>query len=816
MSDLSQYAAVVVDVPSRSVNRPFDYEIPEDLVGVLTVGHRVYVPFGSRRVTGYVIRLVAEPQVSQTKQILGLVDTEPLLSAQLVELANWMAQRYQCLLIEAIRAMVPAGIHIAAIRALQLAVPSDESPPPQLSESAAELFQCFRDNLEGVPASELGGLDGQVDELLQLGLVRWGHIWLDPKVKPKFVNCCRLAKTVNDPAQLIEELKTRAPKQAEVLRILVDSGGTHSPAELARLAGTTSGTVTALRNKGYVVVVPREVTRDPYAHRNFSAPPAVIPNQWQKQALRRLYDGIDEANGQTFVLHGVTGSGKTEVYLRLIERVLSQGKTAITLVPEIALTPQTVRRFKERFGTDVAVLHSRLSLGERYDEWRRIRNRAVRVVVGARSAVFAPVEDLGVIIIDEEHETSYKQEESPKYHARDVAIYRASLANAAVVLGSATPSIESYYRSETGEYTRLEMSHRVDARPLPPVEIVDMREEMKQGNRSIFSQSLMSALQDCLQQGHQGILLLNRRGFSSFVLCRECGAVLRCPNCRVSLTFHQMEDAVSCHYCGHQERIPSLCPDCGSKYLRQFGAGTERVTAELAEVLPEARVLRMDVDTTSTKGAHERILGQFEHRQADFLVGTQMIAKGLDFPGVALVGVVTADTALNLPDFRAGERTFQLLTQVAGRAGRGSVPGRVIIQTYAPEHYSIVAAQNHDYHLFARQEMEFRRQLWYPPYAQLGRILVSGPEEKHAMGRAAAIAKQCQDWLAQTRVSSGEVVGPSPAPLSKLNNRYRWHVLVKLSSRSEMEALFDTIDTGAYDKKESIRVSMDIEPISLL
>lgn len=817
MIEAKRYAAIVVDVPSRAVDRPFHYRIPGELVDSLRVGHRVYVPFGQRRVTGYVIDLLTRPEVDHIRDIIALVDEEPLLSRELVQLVHWMAQRYQCLLIDGIRAVVPSGIHITAVKVLRpSALPKGGASLSGLSNGARELVSYLEDNPQGVPLSELRACQKHVMEVVEAGLAEQAFLWMDPKVKPKYVNRCFLVNNEAAADELAASLERTAPKQAKVLRVLSRADGRYSPAELARAAGTTSAAVAALRNKGIIRVVRTEVQRDPYAGREFSAPARVVPNQWQQQALGRLFQSLDSSEGGVFLLHGVTGSGKTEVYLRLIERVLQQNKTAITLVPEIALTPQTVRRFKERFGTDVAVLHSRLSMGERYDEWRRIRNGAVRVVVGARSAVFAPVQNLGVIIIDEEHESSYKQEENPKYHARDVAIFRAELCGATVVLGSATPSVESYYRASVGDYVRLEMNHRVDGRSLPPVEIVDMREELKQGNRTIFSASLRSSLRQCLEQGHQAILLLNRRGFASFVLCRECGATLRCPHCRVSLTFHRLENSVTCHYCGYFQAVPSTCPECGSKYLRQFGAGTERVAAELAEEFPQARILRMDVDTTGTKGAHERILGQFERRKADFLVGTQMIAKGLDFPGVALVGVVTADTALNLPDFRAGERTFQLLTQVAGRAGRGDVPGRVIVQTYTPGHYSIIAAQNHDYELFVRREMQFRKRLRYPPFVTLGRVLVSGRDEKQVMTAARDLADWCRSCLDSGGQQDGEVIGPSPAPLSKLRDRYRWHVLVKLSSRKAMEDLFADINKRAYAKKEQIRVSVDIDPMSVL
>lgn len=816
MKMVKRFAEVVVDIPSYSVDRLYHYEVPTELLGECCLGHRVYVPFGRRKVTGYVVGFVDEPEVADVKPILGLVDPIPLLTEEMIALVKWMAEYYQCLLIEAIRSVIPAGIHISSVRAVRLVsrtIPNDKLAG--LSEAAKQLLNRLQVEGSPVPVDALEEQGAAISELVGVGLIEHTYLWSDPKVKPKYTNVCCAALPADELLALADNLTSTAPKQAAVLRLLVKYNGKYSPTELARLAETTSSTVAALRRKGLLEVVTREVRRDPYGEHEFGVSERLTLNPWQEKAFRILEAALERNAGEVFLLHGVTGSGKTEVYLQIIEKALQSQKTAITLVPEISLTPQMVRRYKERFGAKVAVLHSRLSLGERFDEWRRIRNGAVQVVVGARSAVFAPLQELGVIIIDEEHESSYKQEESPRYHAREVAEFRGRQTGAIVVLGSATPSLESYYAAETGKIQRIYMPQRVQRRPLPSVEVVDMREELAKGNRTIFSDSLRNALQHCLVSGTQAILLLNRRGFASFVLCRECGNVLSCPNCRVSLTYHRTENLVMCHYCGYRISLPPVCPECRSHYLRQFGAGTERVALELRREFPTARVLRMDVDTTGTKGAHERILTQFGQHKADILVGTQMVAKGLDFPNVTLVGVVTADTALNLPDFRAGERTFQLLTQVAGRAGRGSLPGRVIIQTYTPEHYSVQAAQEHNYERFVLQELAFRRQLRYPPFVVMGRLLVTGGIEKDVARISRILADWCRQWFGAEN-QTGQVIGPTPAPLSKLKGRYRWHVIIKVPQRSTLQALFAYIRKRAYDIRENVRLSLDIDPMSLL
>lgn len=510
----------------------------------------------------------------------------------------------------------------------------------------------------------------------------------------------------------------------------------------------------------------------------------------QQRALDRIGASIREKRHEVFLLHGITSSGKTEVYLQAIAQVLEQDRTAIVLVPEISLTPQTVERFKGRLGPDkVAVLHSAMLESRRLEEWKRIRSGTARVVVGARSAIFAPVEKLGLVVVDEEHEPSYKQEDAPRYHAREAGIHRAEGAGAAVILGSATPSMETYYRATApeagpGRFTLLELPERIDDVPLPHVEIVDMREEWAAGRRSrIFSRPLEEALAKTLEAGQQTILFLNRRGFSTFIHCRKCGYVLCCPACRISLTYHIATQRMICHSCRASQEPPEFCPQCRADYVRFQGIGTQKVESELARLFPAARIARMDSDATQARGSHAKILGAFSRHEIDVLVGTQMVAKGLDFPRVTLVGVISADTALNLPDFRSAERTFHLLTQVAGRAGRSRLPGQVIVQTYTPHHYAILAARTHDYASFYRQELAIRRQVGLPPFTRLVRMTTRSLREGKAIAFTESLAAACRNHFPPTV----QVLGPAPAPVPKLRRQYRWQVLLNAPALAELQ-----------------------------
>lgn len=542
---------------------------------------------------------------------------------------------------------------------------------------------------------------------------------------------------------------------------------------------------------------------------------APLPNLTpaQQDALQSVVHGLNKNEKRVMLLHGVTGSGKTEVYLQAVRAAVDAGKQAIMLVPEIALTPQMETRVVTRFGGRVAVLHSRLSDGERSEAWRRMRDGGADIALGARSAVFAPFNRIGLIILDEEHEFSYKQEDNPKYHTREVAIQRANHHGAVVLLGSATPSVESYYHAQQKHYTLLTLPQRVEQRLLPEISIVDMREELKRKNRTVFSNALREAITDRLRQGQQSIILINRRGFSTFVLCRDCGLVLRCPHCSVSLTYHATDHTLRCHYCLYRRPTPDVCPVCQSRHIRYFGAGTQKIEDELRRSFPAARILRMDTDTTTRKDSHREILEKFERGEADILLGTQMIAKGLDYPNVTLVGIISADMALNLPDFRAGERTFQLLTQAAGRAGRGDVPGQVIVQTYDPDNYSIQAVKEQDYKNFFQREIVERRELCYPPFHYLIKIVVSGEDEREVIQRVQNMMERAK-YNAEKRLITLELLGPAPAPLGRIKRLFRWQLFLKGPDRDLLHTvLLDTIDEAAFD---SGGLSIDVDPVSML
>lgn len=752
--ETARYAEVIVDVAAKRVDRIFHYRIPDHCQALLAKGSRVVVPFGPRTIEGYVVGLSDRADVELVKDIIRVVDPEPMFPPDLLELARWMADTYICPMVDALQAIMPAGVKLSAAR----------------------------------------------------------------KVRPKTVRTVRPAVTPEEWAQTKAKLARRAPKQVLAVETAMARPGL-TVAALAETAGIDAGVVRSAILKGLLVAGEEETARDPWQNREFTPDRPLAPTPDQERVLTAIRDSLQAGAQEVFLLHGVTGSGKTEVYLQAISDNLALGRQAIVLVPEISLTPQMVERFKARFGDRVAILHSRLSAGERYDEWRKVKNDRVEVVVGARSAIFAPFKKLGLIIIDEEHESSYKQEDHPKYHARDAALKRAALTGSTVVLGSATPALESYYRAQRGDFKLMTINDRVAGRSLPEVRIVDLRDEMAAGNRSIFSRLLQEKIAEKLDRREQIIMFLNRRGFSTFVVCRECGLVMRCPHCAVTLTYHAAGDILQCHYCNFTRASPKTCPKCGSVNIRYFGIGTQRVEDEVQKLFPIARVLRMDVDTTGRKGAHERILTAFKNGEADILVGTQMIAKGLDFPRVTLVGVVTADTSLNLPDFRAAERTFQLMTQVAGRAGRDKRPGEVVVQTYAPDHYSIMAAQRHDYTGFYHREIELRRSLEYPPFSRLVRIVVSGTDETRIIHATAYLEKIFRDLSAGQEMGVQEpVLGPAPAPLARIKRRYRWQLCLK---GMEPEKLVDLLKQAMprfedYIKGEGIKVSIEVDPQAML
>jgi primosomal protein N' (replication factor Y) len=821
------YARVIVDVPARETNRPFDYAVPPEWRDWIEVGSRVSVPFGPRVVQGFVVALPDRPEADPAKlrPILGVLDAEPPLTGELVRLAAWMADRYVCHELTALTAMLPAALKakyekwISAAAALESAAAAGLSPAEEQILRAVKQRGSVReeDLLQAFP-----GEAGTIRRLLRQGLLVLSQT-VRNRMNLKTVLAARPLARPEELERICAGLSPQARKQREILQHFIAHPDPVPVAELVRRLGAAASSVRALADKGWIALEEMEIMRDPYAGRSFGPTAPLRLTEGQSRVFEPIRRQIESSGFGVFLLQGVTGSGKTEIYLQAIQSCLDQGREAIVLVPEISLTPQMVERFKGRFGDRVAVLHSRLSEGERFDEWRRIASGRADVAVGARSAVFAPFKRLGLIIIDEEHESSYKQEDSPKYHARDVAIERARHHRAAVILGSATPSLESRREAEEGRIRLLRLDERIGGRPLPAVHIVDMREELRAGNRSMFSRRLHAAIGERLARREQMVLFLNRRGFSTFVMCRSCGYAVLCPHCDISLTYHRHTRSMRCHYCGYAEREVAECPRCQSPHIRYFGTGTQRVEEELARTFPGIRVIRMDVDTTGEKGAHEKWLSMFQRHEADVLLGTQMVAKGLDFPLVTLVGVIAADTMLHLPDFRAAERTFQLLTQVAGRAGRHELPGEVIVQTYSPEHYSIELASRHDYEGFAERELVMRREREYPPYRRLILITLSHEQVPALLQWGERLAQELRRLLDAERERSGarggfEVLGPVASPISRLKDRYRFQCMVKYSEDlAAVRCVKEAAGVlGDAVRSHGLAVSIDVDPQMLM
>jgi len=867
---MSRFAEVVVNAPVRRrkvvagrlhasdddiltgfspFSLTFHYSIPEELQNQIALGQMVWVPFGPRRLQGFIVGLSDTSPVAQTKDLYEIADPQPALLPQQIELARWMSAHYLAPLIDCVLLMTPPGLE----RSMNVIVevnPTAVVPATLTANQRAILDVVQRGRLtlrELGKTLKLKDWRVEVERLVRKGLLLKRSELHAPRVRPKTERVVRL---VSESAEMLK----RAPKQRQVIEYLKGKGKGVRVAEVYAATGATAATLEALAARGLIAVEEQAVWRDPLAGREFvlteaprltsdqeavwqvivSSLRSQVPSRKSQEEGRETY----LKRGTVFLLHGVTGSGKTEIYLRTLEEVLAQGKQAIVLVPEIALTPQTVRRFAARFPGRLTVIHSKLSLGERYDQWRRIRAGEVDIVIGSRSALFVPMPRLGLIVIDEEHEWTYKQDKSPRYHARQVALKLAQLTGAVVILGSATPDVESYWRATQGEYTLLRLPQRIlghrqrvqeqreryairDAkygmRPvegveealyaeLPPVQVVDLRAELRAGNTSIFSRALQEAITVALAAGEQVILFLNRRGTATFIMCRDCGHVLKCPRCEVPFAFHSAEDDLVCHHCNRRALVPPNCPKCWSGRIKFFGIGTQKVEEVVKQLWPQARTLRWDRDVTGGKLAHEKILEQFVAHEADVLIGTQMIAKGLDLPLVTLVGVVTADTALHLPDFRCGERTFQILTQVAGRAGRSLLGGKVIVQTYTPEHPTIQAAARHDYAAFYRPEIEFRQQQGYPPFGQLVKLVYVGTNDKRCQEEAERLQRVLRNQIARLGLPDLDLIGPAPAFIRRVRGQYRWQIVVR--GRDPHALLRDLALPLGW--------RVDVEPVSLL
>jgi primosomal protein N' (replication factor Y) len=775
-----RYAEVSVNSPAAR-RRAFSYAVPDGM-GVCE-GQAVLVPFGEKVLQGVVLELSPRPAVEDTREIIDIIEPRPLLSLHHLSLARWISDYYLSPLFDAVALMLPPGFERRAVTYLNAARPDIDSS--SLNNHQRKILDIIvrqgRVALKRLEKS-LGKkkASAAVAAMVRQGLLARSYELGPVKVRPKKELYLSLTGDISKASPL-------PPGQAALFRYLVEKKVSVPWSEARRQTGSSKSVATALVRRGLVAFQEIDVRREPFSYENIipSHPLSLTPGQ--QAAFYSIQDGLNEAVGGSappgvFLLHGVTGSGKTEIYLQALAEAVKLGKKGIVLVPEIALTPQTIERFAARFPGRVAVLHSRLALGEQYDEWHRIRSGEFDVVIGSRSAVFAPQPDLGLIVIDEEHEWTYKQDGSPHYHACDVAVKLSELTGSVVLLGSATPDVESFYKARNGEYHLLELPERVvpaAGSPLPRVELVDMREELKVGNRGLFSRSLTQAINEAVAAGEQVILFLNRRGGATFIQCRRCGFVLRCRRCEVPLSQHIAEDVLSCHQCGYKAPVPEVCPNCSSRQLKFLGAGTQKLEQEIRYEFPRARQLRWDSDVTRGRVSHESILKKFRNHEAEILVGTQMVAKGLDVPSVTLVGVVSADTSLNLPDFRAGERTFQLLSQVAGRAGRGPSGGRVIIQTYSPEHYAIQAAARHDYASFYEQEITFRRQLRLPPFNSLARLVYVHTNDAVCQREAENMKNQLLTEIDARGVGGIDIIGPAPAFIHRLRGRFRWQLVLR-------------------------------------
>ena len=789
-------------------DRPFDYLVPPRLDGALQPGMRVWVQFGkgARKVSGMVVALSDQSEYAgELKPLLDVLDPAPVLNQEMLALSKWLAETTYSFWIACMQTMLPTMLKIDAVKIAEPIALSAEEQARYFGQADSVAFNTLSD-------------EDQVAlmKLAQAEKVAISYVKKDrARVKQVFYLIPQLS--AEQVAAEKQQTRKNAVKQLQLLDLIGTWAAKHERPLLTDVehhTKLTKATINQAAAKGWLKLEAHETYRDPYPqlrHQPLTQPLPLTADQ--KKIVDTINQAVKAKEPKTFLLEGVTGSGKTEVYLQVIAQVLAAGQTALMLVPEIALTPQMVDRVKGRFGMHVAVMHSGLSDGEKYDEWRRIARGEAQVVVGARSAAFAPLRHIGVFIMDEEHETSYKQDSVPRYHARDVLLKRAQIHHAPVVLGSATPSLESRARAEKGVYTLLRLPQRINDQPLPPVHIVDMREAFAQGAQEDFSAPLLDALKVRLERHEQSVLLLNRRGYSSFVMCRDCGYVAKCPNCDISLTLHMDTHTLKCHYCGHEEAIPRRCPQCGSDKIRYYGTGTQKVEAQLQTLLPNARILRMDVDTTRRKGGHARILNAFGAHQADILLGTQMIAKGLDFPDVTLVGVINADTSLGLPDFRASEKTFQLLTQVSGRAGRADKPGEVFVQTFNPDHYAIQYAKRQDYEGFFRQEMAVRHQGNYPPYFFSTKIGVSHPDETQAAKAIFSLAKELRAQLSDQVI----MLGPTPGPIARLKNRYIYQIVLKYKHEPALaKTLQHILEETQQSSRQGFQVTIDPEPLSFV
>jgi primosomal protein N' (replication factor Y) len=807
---MKEIVEVAVGLP---VFKTFHYRIPEKMRDSLQIGMRVFVPFKGRKVTGFSIDLLEQPPKGveeKIREVENLLDEAPLIDPPMLRFYRWISDYYLYPLGEVIKTGLPPGLQLKSELILSLTQDGMESLSqgglePIQEKVFKEIGRCGKVSLKKILKHFLGEVSrSQLFLWKRKGLLNIETGIEGKEVKPKFEKMVQFQG--GEPGQPISK------KQVEILKYVKEKGEI-SYFELSKRFKSPSKYVQSLQAKGLLSLSRREVCRDFSVRSELKPYPKPEPTSDQEAILSEIFKGIHSKRFSPFLIYGVTGSGKTEIYIRAIEEVLIQGREAIVLVPEISLTPQLLSRFIDRFGENLALLHSGLGRGERYDQWRRIWKGEVKIAMGARSAIFAPFKNVGIIIVDEEHDPSYKQEEKLKYHARDVAVVRAKQVEATLLLGSATPSLESFYNAERGKFRLLNLPERVEGKPLPQVEVVDVKKEA-----GLLSEKVRTALQKNIEDKKQSLLFLNRRGFANFILCPDCGHTFKCPNCSVTLTYHLRDRTLQCHYCDYRIKAPGDCPKCQGHRLQGMGIGTERLEQEIRLLFPEAQVGRMDRDTTSRRRSHLQILKRLESGSIDILVGTQMIVKGHDFPNVTFVGVVSADTSLHFPDFRSSERTFQLLTQVAGRAGRGDVFGEVVIQTFNPDHYSILRAKDHDYIGFYQEEIQFRKALEYPPFSRLINFRMVGNSERRTKAAAEEMGRIGQSLLKKGYGRGIEILGPSTAPFAKMRGKFRWQMLAKGKSPQLLHRFTKELAFGmeVQLKGKGVHLDIDVDPVFVL
>ena len=816
-------AKIALAAVTFAIDKPYTYRVPEDMAETLRPGMRVLVPFGTgnRRSEGIVLSVSKSERREKLKTVFSVLDETPILDHFGIQLALWMRDRYFCTVYTAVQTMLPAGL-LFSLKDLYRVVPGvtqqaalEAASRSPLENRILELIFASGGSMERETFQEAFGAGNPKPALNRL--VREGILTLETGVKRKLRDKTERIATLRIPSEeamaAVEKRKTSAPMRYAVTELLCKLGSA-SVKELCYFTGASLQTIRSLEKSGILSLEEQAVFRHPAPLPWAPTPPAVL-NQEQREALTGLEALLQTKKPEAALLYGVTGSGKTQVYMALMETVLASGRTAMVLVPEIALTPGLLQLFLSRFGSQVAVLHSSLPAGERYDEWKRVRDGQAKVVIGTRSAVFAPLPELGLIILDEEQEGSYKSESVLRYHTRDVAKFRCNQHHALLLLGSATPSVETMYAAWQGIYHLFRLRSRYNQNSLPEVFIADMKEELRAGNGTGLGSLLRRELERNFDAGEQSILFLNRRGTSRMVSCGECGEVPVCPRCSAYLTYHAANGRLMCHYCGHSEKLPEACPVCGGR-LQLIGIGTQKIEEELHLLYPEIEVLRMDTDTVTAARSHEVLLDRFQRKKIPILLGTQMVAKGLDFENVTLVGVIAADLSLYVDSFRASERTFSLLTQVVGRAGRGTRPGRAVIQTWTPEHEVIRLSAKQDYDSFYQQELAVRQLRRFPPVSDLFQINVSGGEEERVLQVCSNLKQTLENWCAPLRqIIPMEIYGPAPARVVKVNNRYRYHLILNCRNTKEVRGILAMLLRTAQEDRRNrgLSLSADLNPM---